>query len=92
MLHNYEVAFVLVWNTEIVEESFGGLSHHHGAEELASEPGTASGGDAGFDDGNLQVGTLLAEHVGSAKTARSSTDDDDVGFGVVVQVGKVATG
>lgn len=49
-------------------------------------------GDGGLDDGNLQVWTRLAEHVGSAKAAGASANDDDVTLGVGVKVLEVATG
>ena len=91
MLHNDKVTLVFVWYAEVVQEGVGGLAHHHGAEELASEPGTASGRDAGLDDGDLQIGTLLGELVGGAQPARSGTDDNDVRLSVVVEVGEVAT-
>ena len=47
--------------------------------------------DGSFDDSNLQVGTSFAEHVRSAQTAGSCTDNDNVAFGVGVQVLEVAT-
>lgn len=92
MLHNNVVTFVLVRNAEVVEERISWLAHDHGAEELAAEPGTASRGDAGLYEGNLQVGTLLAQDIGGAQAAGAGTYDNDVGFGIGVEIGKVATG
>lgn len=92
MLHNDKVTLVLVGNTNVVEESLGRLAHDHGAEELTTEPGTASRGDASLDNCNLQVGTLLAKHIRSAQPAGTRTDDNNVGLGVVVKVRKVAAG
>lgn len=92
VLHNHKVALVFERNAEVIEEGIGGLAHNHGAEELASEPSTASWSNASLDDGNLEVRALLAENVGSAQTTGASTDNDNVRLGVVVQVGKVAPG
>lgn len=92
MLHDDEVALVVVGDAEVVEECLGGLAHDHGAEELAAEPGAAAWSHAGLDDGDLEVGTLLGELVGGAQSAGTGTDDDNVGFGVVVEISKVAAG
>lgn len=92
MLHYNEIALIFVWDAEVVQESVGGLAHDHGAEELATEPGTTTWGDTCLDDGNLEVRALLSELVGSAQSARACTDDDDVRLGIVVKVRKVATG
>jgi hypothetical protein len=92
VLHNHEVAFIIKWDAQIVQERIGGLPHHHGTEELPAEPSSSSRCDASFDDGNFKVWTLFAEHVGGAESATASTDDDDVGLGVAVQVGEVAAG
>lgn len=89
VLDDHKVALVFVGDAQVVEERVGRLPHHHGAEELASEPGAAAGRDAGFHDGDLEVRSLLAEHVGGAQAAGPGADDDDVGFGVVVEVGEV---
>ena len=59
-----KVPLVFEWDAQIGEERFGGLPHHHCAEELPAEPGPASGGYAGFDNGDFEVWSLLAEHVG----------------------------
>ena len=44
-----------------------------------------------FDDGNLEIRTRLAKHIGSAETTRSSSDDDDITLGIGVKVFEVAT-
>jgi hypothetical protein len=69
MLDDDEVALVLVGNADLVEEKFGWLAHDHGAEELTSEPGSTTRGDAGLDNGYLEVGTLGGERKGSRETA-----------------------
>lgn len=66
MLHDDEVAFIFIRNADIVQESLGGFAHDHGAEKLSTEPGATSGRDACFDDGNLQVRSLLGKLVGCA--------------------------
>lgn len=91
MLHDNEVSLILEWNTKIRQEGISWLAHNHGAEKLASEPSSSSWGDGSFDDGDLEIWTSLAKHVCSAKTARSSTNDDDVGLGVGVEIIEVAT-
>jgi hypothetical protein len=53
---------------------------------LSAEPGAAARRDGGFDDCDAKVGTLLAEDVGSAETTRSGTNDDNVRFGIFVEV------
>ena len=68
MLHNYIVAFVFIWHAEVIQEGISGLTHYHGTEELATEPCTAARRDTCFDDGNLEVRTLLRELVSSAQT------------------------
>jgi hypothetical protein len=92
VLDNDVVALVLVRDTNVTEEDISRLAHNHSREELSSQPGTATGRHRGLDDGDLEVGTLLAEDVGSAQATGSSADDDDVGLSVVVQVLEVATG
>jgi hypothetical protein len=84
VLDNDKVSIILVRNAEVVEERIRGLSHNHSGEELSTQPGTTSGRDTSLNDSNLQVGTLLAEDVGGRKTARSGTDNDNVGLAVVV--------
>ena len=78
MLHDDEVFFVLERDTEIGQKRIGRLSHDHGAEELATKPSSASRRDGCFNDSNLEIRTSLPEHVGSAQTARSSPDNDNV--------------
>lgn len=46
----------LVRDVELAEEDVGGLAEHHGAEELAAEPGAAARGDGLLNDGNLRGG------------------------------------
>ena len=92
MLHNYEVALVVVGNAQIVEERIGRLAHDHGAEELASKPGPAAGSNASLNNRDLEIGALLGEHVCSAQATGSGANDDNVGLGVIVKVRKVATG
>src|SRR5882672_8180529 len=92
MLHNHEVSFVLERDTKISQESISWLTHNHGAEELTTKPGPASWRYRSLDDCNLEIGTSLAEHVGSAESTRTGTNDDNVGLGVRVKVVEVATG
>lgn len=90
VLHHYEVAFILVWHANVTKESIGRLAHDHGREELAAKPSTAAGGNTGLNDGDLQVRTLLGEHVGGGQAATASADDDDVRLGILIQVLEVA--
>jgi hypothetical protein len=69
MLHNYKVPFVFIWDSKVIEEGVGRFTHHHGAEELTTEPGTASRGDAGFDDCDLQIRSFLAQYVRGGQAA-----------------------
>ena len=46
--------------------------------------------DRGFNDGNFQVGTSFAKHVGRAKPARAGANNDNVALGIRVKVLKVA--
>lgn len=91
MLHNYVVAFIFVRHAKVIEEGIGRLTHDHGAEELTTKPGSTARRDTCLDDGDFEVGTLLRKLVSSAQTARAGTNDDDVGLGIGVEVGKVAT-
>jgi hypothetical protein len=91
MLHDDKVALIFVRHANLVQELLSGLAHHHGAEELATEPGTTARGNTGLNHGDLEVGTLGGERVCRAETAGSRTNDDDIRFGVVVQVIEVAT-
>jgi hypothetical protein len=91
VLDNHVVTLVLVGNTDLAEESISGLAHDHGGEELTSEPSTTTRRHGSLDDGDLEIGTLLAQDVSSAKTAGSCADDDNVGLGVGVEVLEVAT-
>jgi hypothetical protein len=91
MLHDNEVALVLVRHTDLVQKELCRLAHHHGTKELPAEPGTTAGGHAGFDHGDLEIGALARERVSCAETARACANDDDVGLGVGVQVVEVAT-
>lgn len=52
---------------------------------------TSTRRDRSFNDGDFEVWTSFAEHVRSAQTAGSSTNNDNVAFGVGVQVLEVAT-
>lgn len=91
MLHNHVVALIFVRHAEVIQEGIGRLAHDHGAEELATEPCSTSRRDTCLDDGNLEVGTFFCKLVSSAQTARACADNDDVGLGIGVEVGKVAT-
>lgn len=91
MLDNHIVTLVLVGNTNLTEESISGLAHDHGGEELSAEPSTATRRHRSLDDGDLEIGSLLAQDVSGTQTAGSSADDDNVGLGIVVQVLEVAT-
>lgn len=86
------LASVLIRHTDLPEEGVGRLAHDHGAEELATEPSTATRGDIGLDDGDLQVRAGLREAVGGGETAAASADNDNVALGVLVKVGEVAAG
>ena len=92
MLHNNEVSLILKWDTEINQECISRLAHNHSAEELATEPSSTTWRDGSLNDGNLEIRTSFTEHVGSAQTAGSGTNDDDVGLSVGVEVLEVATG
>jgi hypothetical protein len=91
MLHNNEVSLILEWDTEVDQECISRLTHNHSAEELSTEPCSTTWRDGGFNDGDLEIRTSLAEHVGSAQTAGSGTDDDDIRLGVSVEVLEIAT-
>ena len=54
VLDNHVVTLVLVGHVEPVQQGLGGLAHDHGAEQLATQPGSTTRGNAGLDDGNLQ--------------------------------------
>jgi hypothetical protein len=90
MLHNNEISLIFKRDTEVNQECISRLAHNHCAEELATEPSSTTWRDGSFNDGNLEIRTSFAEHVGSAQTAGSSTNDDDVGLGVSVEVLEVA--
>jgi len=95
MLDNDIVAVIsvfLVCNTNFAKEGISRLAHDHGREELATEPSTTTRADTGFDDGNLQVRASLGQAVCGGETTRAGTDDDNVGLGILVQVGEVTTG
>lgn len=92
MLHDNVVTFVFVRDAEVVQESIGRLAHDHGAEELTTEPGTAAWRDACLDDGDLEVGAFLRELVGGAQAAGACAYNDNVGLGIGIEVGEVATG
>ena len=53
MLDDDIVALVLVGDLELVEQVVRGLADHHGGEQLAAQPGAATGGDVLLDDRNL---------------------------------------
>lgn len=84
--------FVVVGDSELAEEGIRWLAHDHGGEELAAEPSTATWGDTGLDDGDLEIWTSLGEAVSGGKTAAAGSHDDDVGLGIVVEVAEVASG
>ena len=92
MLYDNEVPFIFIWDAEIPQESISRLAHDHGAEELAAKPSSTSGGDGSLNDGDLEIGASLAKHVGSAETAGSGTNDDNIGLGISVKVLEVAAG
>lgn len=85
-------AIVLVRDTDLTQEGIGGLPHDHGAEELTSEPSASTWSDTSLDNGDLEVWTGLGEAVGGRETAATSSDDNDVTLGVLVQVGEVPPG
>lgn len=91
MLHDHKVSFVFERNTDVSQESVGRLTHDHGAEELTAKPSATPWRYRSLNDGNLEIRTSLAKHVGSTKTTRSSTDNDDVGLGVCVEILEVTT-
>lgn len=74
MLDDDVVALVLERHVELLEEVVTGLAHDHRAHELAADPRAAAGSDAGLDDGDLEVGTLLGEDVGGRQAGRASAD------------------
>ena len=86
------IASVLIRDANLPEEGVGRLAHDHGAEKLAAEPGTTTGGDIGLDDGDLQVRAGFREAVGGGETAAASADNDNVALGVLVKIGEVAAG
>jgi hypothetical protein len=90
MLDDNKVALVLVRHADLVQKELRGLAHHHGAEELATQPGTAARGNAGFDHGDFEIRPLARERVGCAEAAGARADDDDVRLGVRVEVVEVA--
>jgi len=86
------LASVLVRHTDLSQESISRLTHDHGREELATEPSTATRGDIGLDDSNLQIRTCLCQAIGGRETTASGTNNDNVTLGVLVKVVEVATG
>jgi hypothetical protein len=56
------LASILIRHPDFPQESVGRLTHDHGGEELTAEPSTATRGDIGLDDGNLQVRTGLGSY------------------------------
>ena len=92
VLDDNKVALVLVWHTNLIQEELSRLTHDHGAEELTTEPGTATGSHARLNDGNLEIGALGRQREGGRETTRAGTDNDNVRLGIGVEVGKVAAG
>lgn len=91
VLHDDELSFVLEGDTKVSQKRISRLAHDHGAKELTTKPSSPSWRNGSFDDGDLEIGTSLAKHVSSAETAGPGTNDDDVGFGIGVEVLEVAT-
>lgn len=56
VLDDHIVALILVGDIELVQEVVRGLAHHHGAEELASQPCAAARSHALLNECHLQVG------------------------------------
>lgn len=52
--------------------------------------GVRTRGDGGLNEGNFQIRASLGQDIGSAKAARSGTDNDDVALSIGVQVLEVA--
>ena len=86
------IAGVLIRHANLPQKGIGRLTHDHGREELATEPSTATRGDVGLDDSNLQVRTGLGQAVGGRQTTAAGTDNDNVTLGVLVKVVEVAAG
>ena len=56
MLDDDVVTLVLVGDLQLVEQVVRGLADDHGREELAAQPGAATGGHVLLDDGDLKRG------------------------------------
>jgi len=89
VLDDNVVTFVLEGHSDLAQEHVGGLPHHHSAEELPAQPRATSRADSGLDHRDAQVRPQLAQRVGRRQAARAGADDDDVGLGMGVKVGKV---
>ncbi len=53
VLDDDEVTLVLIGHLKLVQDGVCGLAHHHGAEELASQPRATAWGNPLLDDGHL---------------------------------------
>ena len=61
-----------------------------GISEESQGKGRSTRAHARLNNGNLQIGPLLAQHVRSRQSTRSSTDNHNVALRISVQVGEVA--
>ena len=56
VLDDHKVALILICNLQLIHDVVCRLAQHHGAEQLATQPGTATGGNALLNNRNLQRG------------------------------------
>ena len=92
MLHDHEIALIIIGDPELVQERISGLAHNHGAEELASKPSSTPWSNTRLNDRYLQIGASLAKHICRTETTRPSANDDDIGLGIGVEVIEVTAG
>lgn len=83
-------SFIIERNADLNEQVVCRLADHHAAHQLATQPGTATGSHAGFQNGDAQIGTLLSQRVGARESGRARANDDDVRNSGVHHVGHVA--
>lgn len=91
MLDDDVVVLLVVLDFELVQELVSRFADDHGGEELAPEPGAATGADGLFNDGDVDVG-ILGELIGAGKTSGTGANDDNIGVGVGDHVRHVTPG
>mmetsp|Transcript_90543 Transcript_90543/g.283148 ORF Transcript_90543/g.283148 Transcript_90543/m.283148 type:complete len:251 (-) Transcript_90543:71-823(-) len=88
VLHHHVVALVVVRHSEFIQQLVCWFAHHHGAEQLPTEPATAAWRHVLLHDRHLYA-WVLSELVGAGEAGGARSDDHHVGLGVVHHVGHV---